>query len=207
MNRLAKIFLALCCFAAFSPAARAMLVLQLNLEQLTDLSERVFVGKCTDVKSMKDENGRPVIQVTYEVSETLKGPAVSAQNSKLTFRQIALQEEGTIAGREGVVSGQSLPEYKVGEESIVFLSADGPSGLTAPVGFGQGKFEITASNSGKIVRNATDNRGLFVRMDNNPKVLKLKNQSVFNANGDSAGVDRSLNYVDFVSAVRQLSHP
>jgi hypothetical protein len=204
MKRFVKIFLFVC-FVSATPfvAVQAMMVLQLNLEQLTALSERVFVGKCLEVTPMHDEKGRSVVQVTYAVSETLKGPA----QNKVTFRQLSLQEVDQTTGREGVFLDQALPEYKVGEESVVFLSANGSSGLTAPIGFGQGKFEIVALNSGKQVRNAMGNRGLFMHMDNNPKVLKLKNQKVFNPNGDSVSVNEDLDYGDFVSTVRSLSHP
>jgi hypothetical protein len=50
----------------------------------------------------------------------------------------------------------------VGEDVVLFLYGDSGSGLTSPVGFGQGKFRIVKDKSGReIALNATGNRTLF----------------------------------------------
>ena len=59
--------------AVAAPAASAFLVAQLNIAQLSSLADRIFVGRCIEVKRGEDRNGRPVQYVTFKVAETFKG--------------------------------------------------------------------------------------------------------------------------------------
>lgn len=179
-------------------------VLQLNLEQLTGLSEKVFVGRCTDVQQEKDAKGRDVLKVTFDVEQMLKG----APEDRVTFRQLGLinggDDFGTAPADARVQSlDRDLPHYTVGEESIVFLSAPGGSGVTAPVGLDQGKFAVTESAGLKTVSNASGNRGLFIGADKSPKLKSLSltssDKSMMNANGGA------LPYDAFVSLVKKLA--
>lgn len=185
-------------------SSHAQMVLQLNLEQLTALSERVFVGKCISVKDMQDEGGRLVQEVTFNVDETLKGPA----SEQVTFRQLASASSvPQVVSRPGTMTiqglFQSLPTYVVGEETVVFLSAESRLGLTAPVGLLQGKFNVESKADSKVVVNGSGNRGLFINWDKSPKLKSMsfsdQRQKLFKSKTGPVP------YADFVTIVKSLA--
>ncbi len=182
----------------------ALTVLQLNLEQLYGLSEKVFLGRCLSVRPETDAAGRRIDEVTFEVEEMLKGKLTS----RVTFRQLSsaseVVQEGpvTIVGMNDLIA--NLPVYQVGEEVVVFLSAEGEIGLTAPVGLYQGKFSIVQAASGiKTVRNGLNNRGLFVSWRKSPRLKSLQlsptEKGVLRQNGGEIRLE------DFLSIVHKLS--
>ncbi len=171
----------------------ALTVLQLNLEQLTVLSEKVFVGRCAGVEADGDFKGHKVQKVTFEVIDMLKGEP----SKTVTFRQLGTVNGGADFGmKEGVrIQGleRELPRYEVGEEAVVFLGAPGGAGLTAPVGLAQGKFAVISKGDFKTVLNGAGNRGLFIGAGKNSLLKTMSVQS-----GD-------LPYSDFVSLVKKLA--
>jgi hypothetical protein len=197
-----KILLGLVLLVTASPAA-ALTVLQLNLEQLTALSEKVFVGRCVAVEADGEFKGQRVQKVTFEVIDTLKGEP----SKSVTFRQLGTVDGGEDFGmKDGVrIHGleRDLPTYQVGEEAIVFLSGAGGSGLTAPVGLAQGKFAVSDKAGIKTVANGAGNRGLFIGADKSPR---LKSMSLTPADRKMMAVNGGdLPYSDFVSLVKKLA--
>lgn len=153
-----------------SASVNALTVLQLNLEQLTALSEKVFSGQCVSVVSEKDASGRPVETVTFRVDKMLKGEP----SDTVTFRQLSAGAEG-VSAKNTAVQGvfRELPRYQKGEEEVIFLSEEGEWGLTAPIGLSQGKFKVTTSSDGqKFVANGLANRGLFMGWKKSPAFQK-----------------------------------
>lgn len=183
-----------------SSMVSGLTVLQLNLEQLTVLSEKVFVGRCISVREREDKDGRPVQYITFDVLETLKGPP----QEKVTFKQLGLTErqlkgENTI---EGVF--RELPRYEIGEEVVLFLSGEGGLGFTAPVGLHQGKFKVFEEEGQKQVMNGTRNAGLFLGMQKSPRTKSLiLNPSEKNLLKSNKKEDVS--YTEFVSLVKKLA--
>lgn len=185
-------------------SARALTVLQLNLEQLTALSEKVFAGRCLSVVYERDPSGRPVQTVTFEATQILKGEP----EQRITFRQLrslrSIDELGET--KDGLrITGleRDLPQYEVGEEAVIFLSAEGGLGLTAPVGLAQGKFAVIDRGGAKVVINGLSNRGLFVGANKSPKFKTLsltdRQKEILKSNGGEIGYD------DFVSLVTRLA--
>lgn len=188
---------------AVSAPASALTVLQLNLEQLTSLSEKVFVGRCVGVEADGEFKGHKVQKVTFEVIDMLKGEP----SKTVTFHQLGIVDGGEDLGmKEGVkIQGleRDLPQYQVGEEAIVFLSAAGGSGITAPVGLAQGKFAVTTHGGVKSVANGVGNRGLFIGADKSPR---MKAMSLSPADRKMMAVNGGdLPYSDFVSLVKKLA--
>ncbi|HSA59784.1 MAG TPA: hypothetical protein VLJ37_08885 [bacterium] len=186
-----------------SGSASGLTVLQLNLEQLTALSEKVFVGRCVSIDADADFKGQRVQKVTFDVIDTLKGEP----SKTVTFRQLGTVDGGEDFGmKEGVkIQGleRDLPQYQVGEEAIVFLSAAGDSGITAPVGLAQGKFAVTDKAGLKTVANGAGNRGLFIGADKSPR---LKTMSLTAADRKMMSVNGGeLPYSDFISLVKKLA--
>lgn len=188
---------------AFSIPAWSITVLQLNLEQLTGLSEKVFDGRCVDIQQETDARGRNVQKVTFDVIEMLKGEP----SAQITFRQIGLVDGGSDIGGGVKIEGldRDLPRYQLGEEAVVFLSAPGSSGLTTPVGLEQGKFAVVETDGAKTVVNGAGNRGLFIGAD---KSLKMKAMAVTST--DRALIRTNggaLPYDTLVSFVKKLANP
>ncbi len=71
------------------------------------------------------------------------------------------QVEGSEQGRR--IEG--LPVFRKGEEVVLFLYGESRSGLTSPVGFGQGKFVVGRDKEGRSMAvNAFGNRSLLRRL-------------------------------------------
>lgn len=195
-----KFFISLAAFFLIASQSQAMMVLQLNLEQLTALSEKVFVGRCVSVVSSRDAEGRPIQTVTYDVIDMLKG----ASARQVTFQQLDASDEALVTlDRRGTNDlFRDLPHYTVGEESVVFLSEAGVLGLTAPIGLKQGKFSVRTTESGKLVVNDQDNQGLFLGFSKSPRMKALA------LNAPEAQAVRSnsgaVTYDVFVSLVRKV---
>lgn len=95
-----------------------------------------------------------VTHVTLEVERGVKGNGQGRLTFKMLGDQRAVPEKGL--GIEGV------PRFAVGEELVLFLYGESRSGLTSPVGFGQGKFSVVRDKEGRAVAtNAFGNRHLF----------------------------------------------
>ena len=118
-------------------AANATMVRALTLPDLVARAERVVVGRCLDLHETADpRTGLPVTEVTFAVGETLKGPA----EARLVFRQLGDRAHPGPA-----------PGLAVGEDALLFLGRESASGLTAPIGFEQGRVPIT----GGVARTAS----------------------------------------------------
>ncbi len=141
--------------ALVTSGAVASTVRPLNLEELTGRAAQVFVGRCTAVEIVTDEVlGVPVAVATFEVRAVLKGAVART----VTIRQLPVAD-GTAGGPAGIAG---MPATRPGEEVLLFLYGATASRLTAPVGFGQGKFAVVADKSGRrFAVNGFGNRHLF----------------------------------------------
>ncbi len=141
--------------ALVASGANASTVRPLNLEEMTGRAAQVFVGRCTAVEIVTDEVlGVPVAVATFEVRAVLKG----AVGRTATIRQLP-SADGTTSGPAGIAG---MPTVRPGEEVVLFLYGATASGLTAPVGFGQGKFAVVSDKSGRrFAINGFGNRHLL----------------------------------------------
>ena len=126
----------------------------MTLEEMTERAGRIFSGQCTEVRVVEQPGrGMPVTEVTFRVDRTLKGGPGGA----LTIRQ-----PGVAGGTERGVGILGLPRFRPGEEVILFLYGESASGLTSPVGLGQGKFTVVTDKDGlRWAVNDYGNRNLF----------------------------------------------
>ncbi len=135
-------FFLILALALSATVLHATRVRPINLEEMTTLADRIVSGRVVEVRGMKDpELGRDVTLVTLEVDRAVKGRA----DRILTFKQIGSLEAATVRG----VRITGLPRYRSGEEVILFLAGTTASGLTAPLGLGQGKFVIHEDQNGR----------------------------------------------------------
>lgn len=200
-----KIIVAVFSLILFFPVTgQALLVLKLNLAQLSAFADRIFVGECISVRQGRDRNNYHVNYVTYRVSEMLKGD----ESERITFKQLVpppASSEPVIPDRPDIKvksAFEDMPRYQVGSVDIVFLSEDSDLGLTAPVGLHQGMFRVFEEGVQKQVVNRVGNKGLFVGIKKSPlfKGLKLSSsESKLVAQEGSP-----LSYDSFVSLVKKI---
>jgi hypothetical protein len=110
-----------------------------------------------------NDRGIPVVEVTFVVTETIKGEV----GSTVTFQQFDAQTRlplppTTANDRirelpQGIFAKAALiemPTYQLRQEVVLFLAAPGKLGLTSPIGLVQGKLPIITLASGeKMVTN------------------------------------------------------
>jgi hypothetical protein len=130
-------------------------VRQVNLEEIVESAERVFSGRCTEVRAERDPaTGLDVQLVTFEVHRAVKGQL----GESVTIRMLGGGE--LLGSGAGDVAG--FTRFAPGEEVVLFLYGESSAGLTSPVGLGQGKFSVIEDKQGrKIALNALGNRGLM----------------------------------------------
>ncbi len=149
------VMLALLPCPASAPDALASRVRSLNIEQLAQRAARIFSGRCVEVKVHEDASLRhTVTDVTVVVTRAVKGDV----HGRIVFRLLGDQTASAEKGR-GV---DGVPAFSRGEEFVLFLYGDSTSGLTSPVGFGQGKFGVIRDKAGrKLAFNGFGNQHLF----------------------------------------------
>ena len=137
---LARIRFALVAALCLAATAQALTVRALSLDELLGSAERVVHAQCLSVTPVVARGDLPVVEIALAVEETLKGEA----SARLVIRQLA--------GRWGEV----VPTCRAGDEVVLFLHAPSRSGLTSPVGLGQGYLQVVraAGRPARIVGDA-----------------------------------------------------
>jgi hypothetical protein len=111
--------------------AAAAVVRPQTTESLTRAASRVVLGRVAMIETGRDEAlRRTVVRVAIDVSESLKGAAVS---------RVVVQQLG--------VPGDA--RFTVGEEVLIFVRED--SGAHFMVGMAQGKFRILRDRAGRVM--------------------------------------------------------
>lgn len=127
-------------FCVFSsPFVSALTIKPLTFEQLVAVSDKIV--EVTPEEESKiaddvDESGYLVKYTTFRVHRVFKGDV----GSTLTIKQLAQfsEEGGDVSSRSPI----GLPDYKVGEKVLLFLSEESPNTfLTAPIGVTYGLFK------------------------------------------------------------------
>lgn len=159
--RLLRGVVAACCFlAGLVPSLLfASRVRPVNLEELTRRADRIFHGRCVEVRPALDPDlGLTVTYVTFVPQRAIKG---SFRGGRLTIKLLGDQSPAAPVG----AAIEGLPTFQVGEEVILFLHGDSRHGLTSPVGFGQGKFDVVRDKEGhRVAVNAFGNEQLLAGM-------------------------------------------
>lgn len=165
----------------------------MNLEEITQGADRIFTGKCIDVKEIEDdpESKLPVVAYTFNVTDAIKG---TTKDEVITFKQWkpTVRDAG----------------YELGRNYILFLHPNSDRGLTSPVGFLQGQFDVDSKGflrRNKVVKNKTGNKGLY-RNPRNKKTISLnKNKFVSDYVSRCSELGIPIRYKEFTEAVRELA--
>ncbi len=136
----------------------SLLVAEEDVSALTKNSKGIIIGKVKNIlpsqKSVNKQTGDSVIFTDYSIS------VEKSLKDTLGNEVIIRLPGGTIGeGKNKVTTiAEDMPEFKVGEKVLVFLSkgTDGffdlPDGYYTAEGWFQGKYEITDSNAGNARR-------------------------------------------------------
>jgi len=127
----------------------------INLEEMTARADRIFMGRCVNVRVGVDTRlGQTVTWVTFAPERAIKGDIHGA----FTIKLLGNQDGAAHPGQSVTV----LPRFRKGERVVLFLHPDAATGLTSPAGFGQGTFRIREGKSGEDVAvNAFNNERLL----------------------------------------------
>ncbi len=166
--------------------------LPLNLEEITDSADRVFAGVCETIESLEKDpaSNLPVVKYTFTVSEAIKG----VTTDKITFTQ--WKPTAVDAG------------YEIGQKYVIFLYPDSRLGLTSPVGYMQGKFEVEKKGSNRgseYIRNKLNNVGLSKNLRTRKRISIGTDQFLNDYINECSSSGKSIRYKDFIKAVKGLS--
>jgi hypothetical protein len=122
--------------------ARASTVVAMNLEQMTDRAEAIFVGRVAGTRAgWNAERTRIYTYVTLEVDHYLKGGGGAP-----------VQTVRLLGGRVGPFLARvpGMPQFAPGEEVFLFC-AGGGARLPTVLGLSLGKFTIARDASGEAI--------------------------------------------------------
>lgn len=127
--------LSLLLLLALAAPARATVVLEVGLDEMSRASDVIFHGTVTrtDVVALRGDATRLVTDVTFSLTEVLKGRAL-APDPKFTLRLFG----GARGGLELRIPG--MPRFVVGDEVVMFLERT--EGGFAITGLSQGRFGV-----------------------------------------------------------------
>ena len=167
--------------------------LPLNLEEITSASDRIFAGICTGAEEIEEdlESKLPVFKYTFKITEAIKG---LNGKEEITFKQWKPTTNGA--------------SYEIGEKYVLFLYPNSERGLTSPVGFLQGQFEIQKKGfirRSEVVRNKSNNRGLNRNLKTQKKVIINEDNYINDYVESCSELGIPMRYQEFVKAVRYLS--
>lgn len=136
-------------------------VLQMNLEDLCDSSAHIFRGTVVDITETTVAAGGgeiPALTYTVEVTEAFKGEFTTVKGVQLAEFKVVGTLKQHAAGKAPIAG---FPLLQVGGDYLLMIAENGPVGLTAPMGLGQGCFSVDGKAGAETAVNEFDNDGLF----------------------------------------------
>ena len=135
-----------CCLIWLTTPLAATTVQRFDLPALTTRAERIVVGVCSQAQPQW-VRGQIYTRYVFAVSQAIKGPALAQLELSLPGGQL----QGTVTRIAG------MPVFAPGDEAVLFLTAESPTGHAWPVGLAQGHFAIK--------RDAADKPHVFQALD------------------------------------------
>ena len=161
----------------------------LNIEEITESADRIFSGVCLKKEAIKnDPSGVSVIKYTFNIAEGIKG----------------VKDKTTISFKQWASLG-SDSTYTEGQKYLLFLYPDSRKGLTSPVGYLQGNFEVKkeVNSDNEIIKNKMGNIGLLRNVSTQKRVI-LEDENLHDYLDSSSEQGDFIRYKDFVRAVEYL---
>ncbi|MCA8980905.1 MAG: hypothetical protein H6831_02835 [Planctomycetes bacterium] len=115
---------------------------ELDLEGLTRSSDLVFEGRVDSLRCVETPEGRIETELRLFVDRHFVGEEVAERVVRIPG--------GVLPDGRGLLL-PGMPQFRAGEELILFLSAPGSTGVRVPVGLAQGKLSLFTDLSGERV--------------------------------------------------------
>ncbi|MGH9785363.1 MAG: hypothetical protein ACRD88_14385 [Terriglobia bacterium] len=113
-------------------SAEAAVLIHLSLEEMTQQSSAIVLGRCVEVRSAWNaDRSNIVTHNVFEVRQYYKG----SLGQRITITEPGGQVGDLVAEYSGV------PRFEVGEEAVLFVWTD-PRGRHQVIGLTQGKFRM-----------------------------------------------------------------
>ena len=166
MQRQIRVFTLLAVAALMVTPLAATTLLQMDLGQLVQRSDRIFRGTVVDLEqgSISAGGGElPIVVYRLKVEDRFKG---DVDRVKGDISEIEIRMVGSIKSpaREGDFVrfdiARDVPRLSMGSDYLLFTTRPGTSGLSTTVGLGQGAFSVFSSNKEDFAVNQFDNLGL-----------------------------------------------
>jgi hypothetical protein len=156
--------------AAAAPViAPATTMLQMNLEELCLRAERIYRGTIVKIEAGSKPVGGgkiPTLTYTIRVDEPFKGSYEVRKGRQVeVLTTLGKPLPVTVGKSRRLVSLPGMPRMEVGESYVLFATAPSAVGLSAPVGLGQGCFQIEPKGREETAENGFANTGLFRGME------------------------------------------
>lgn len=123
-------------------AVDAGTAVELDLEGLVGSSDLIVEGRIAELHSVEMPTGRIETELHVEVDRHFWG-------AESQTRVVRVPGGVLPDGRGLILPG--MPQFVAGEDVILFLSAEGASGVRMPVGLAQGKLRVLTDLSGARV--------------------------------------------------------
>lgn len=174
-----------------STQVMATSMLPASLQHLSKAAELIFHGKAinNEVK-IDDMSGRVATYTTFEVIQLIKGSA----NQNHTIKQLG----GLLPGSDRIRKIHGAPQFKPGEEYVVFLPQVSSLGFSSPLGLSQGSFMVRDLNGVAAVSNGRNIEGLLSGQTSSRSVESVNLRAV-------SDHPSSAPLVEFLRTVRELA--
>lgn len=128
------------------PALLATSLLPINLEQLSTRASLIFYGTVISNQVKKDSRSGQIVTFTeFEIIDLIKGNTASRH----TIKQLG----GHLKESDIKFQVHGVPQYKVGNQYVIFLPEKSSLGFSSPLGLHQGSFSVTKINDDKVISN------------------------------------------------------
>jgi hypothetical protein len=161
---------ALCALLAVSQAGATML-LQMDLGELVQRSDRIFRGTVIDVEQSSVAAGGgelPMVVYRLRVEEMLKGEAdvVKGDEAYVEIRMVgSIKDERPVNGLQRFSNFRDVPRLTMGSDYLLLTTPPSELGLSTTVGLGQGTFSVVRRDKTDYAVNQYDNLGLGIDGD------------------------------------------
>jgi hypothetical protein len=128
---------------------RAGTAVRMEVPDLAARADLVLEGRVLSAQALEEPSGRIDTEYVLRVDRTLWG-------EPLAVRSVRIPGGVLPDGRGLVVAG--VPHMTPGEDVLLFLSPEGPSGARMPTGLAQGRFRVASDARGRksLVRTQGD---------------------------------------------------
>lgn len=159
-------FVLLACVLMLTPQLVATIMLQMNLEDLSQRADKIFRGTVVDIiPGSVTAGGGEIPTTTYllRVEEILKGNAdIVKEDVQIIQIQMvgSLKETSPQGNFQHFSAFRDIPRLKMNHDYLLFTTPSSSIGLSTTVGLGQGAFNIFTRNKEDFAVNEFNNVNL-----------------------------------------------